>query len=317
MFGPTTPVVWPPKAAPEPAPAPPSPPAGERPTPGPLTAEERRAQAEAKKAAALWKKSRKLARSARFWTAFVIVISTLITIFGSGNAHDVLAHHNTPEPWGWFLYPALEAALIVEIQIGSALAEQDEQVVFWGAALRSVTAICAITLCVYGPAENGDTGGAFLHSIGPTVQFVLAEFLASARRGFKRSVEKVVAQAEGRAMAADRRTETRTEHPKKRTKKSSSAPRPAADGRTSPADGPRLPTPPGPSTEADDDLLVRAREAADELQRTDQRLNRDNLVRAIRAGGGTIQNSEAGPILTQLRAERGTPDLHPVRRKEA
>jgi len=286
------------------------------PTPQPAapTPEEIQAQRNAEAAAKHRATAAGIQRRSRNWTVLFIVISAVITIFGSGNAHSVLHRHETPDPWGWFLYPALEAGLIVEIQIGAVLAEYEESVVFWGAALRAMTALAAITLCVYGPAEVHDPGGAILHAIGPTIQFFCAEFLAAARRRFKRAVEKVMALAEGRENAAKGIESPRTAVAKKRTKKQPSVPRPPADGRTKPTMAPPVPGLTGPD---DHDLLVRARAAADELERTKERLNRDNLVRAIRAGGGTIQNKDAGRILDQIRAERGAPALTPVREKGA
>ncbi|WP_030407513.1 hypothetical protein [Streptomyces albus] len=149
-----------------------------------------------RQAGALRARARTVQATARRWAVAVIAISTVITVFGSGNAHDVLAQHNTPEPWGWFLYPALEAGLIVEIQIGGALAEHGRRVRFWGGALRVVTAAAAVTVCVYGPAEDGDIGGAVLHALGPFVQFWLAEFLAAARAQFKTAAETLLQEAE-------------------------------------------------------------------------------------------------------------------------
>ena len=314
-FGQIEPVIWPPKPAPEPAAQAPTVEAPQQPPP--LTVEEKRVRAAVRKAEELRRQARTLQSAAHRWAFAVIFISVVITAFGSGNAHSVFIRHDTANPWAWLPYPALELALIVEIQIGGALAEHRKPVVFWGAMLRFITAIAAITVCVYGPAETGDWGGACLHAIGPFVQFFLAEFLARARTQFKAAVEDVLARADGREQAADRRTEPRTEQAPKRTKKGSSAPRPPADERTKPADEAPQQSPSRPEQTDDDDLLVRAREAADELDRTDQRLNRDNLVRAIRAGGGTIQNAQAGPVLALIRAERGGPDIHPVRQKEA
>jgi len=149
-----------------------------------------------RQAKVLEERRRDVLATARRWAITVIAISTVITVFGSGNAHDVLSKHHTPEPWGWFLYPALEAGLIVEIQIGGALAALSRPVAFWGAALRVVTALAAVTVCVYGPAENGDVGGAVLHAIGPIVQFWLAEFLAAARKQFKNAADDLTEQAE-------------------------------------------------------------------------------------------------------------------------
>lgn len=145
--------------------------------------------------AALRAERRHVQATARRWAVTVIAVSTVITAFGSGNAHDVLARHHTPEPWGWFLYPALEAGLIVEIQIGGALAALGRRVAFWGAALRIVTALAAVTVCVFGPAERGDVAGAVLHAIGPVVQFWLAEFLAAARKQFKEAAEDLETRA--------------------------------------------------------------------------------------------------------------------------
>lgn len=146
-------------------------------------------------AAGLREERQQVQATARRWAVTVIAVSTVITVFGSGNAHEVLARHNTPEPWGWFLYPALEAGLIVEIQIGGALAVHGRKVIFWGAALRVVTALAAVTVCVFGPAERGDFGGAVLHAIGPVVQFWLAEFLAAARAQFKKIAEDLESRA--------------------------------------------------------------------------------------------------------------------------
>ncbi|MFG7940981.1 hypothetical protein [Streptomyces cacaoi] len=162
-----------------------------------------RPAAATRRAGALRSRAAAARATARRWAVAVIAISTVITVFGSGNAHDVLAAHHTPEPWGWFLYPALEAGLIVEIQIGGALAEHGRRVRFWGGALRVVTAAAAVTVCVYGPAENGDVGGAVLHAIGPFVQFWLAEFLAAARAQFKTASEKLLREAEEALAAPD------------------------------------------------------------------------------------------------------------------
>lgn len=280
-------------------------------------AEDRRAKAAALAADKLRRRAAQLRITARRWTFAVIVISAVVTLFGSGNSHQVYLHHDTANPWAWLPYPALEAALIVEIQVGAALAEHKVPVVFWGAALRVVTAVAAITVCVYGPAESGDWGGAGLHAIGPVVQFFLAEFLARAREKFRLATEALLDKADGRENTVRGSADREVEPAAKRTKKSSSASRPRTDGRTKPADEPAAAAA-DPSVQVDEkDLLVRAHAAADELARTDQRLNRDNLVRAIRAGGGTIQNKDGGRLLAQIRAERGGPDLQPVREKGA
>lgn len=286
-------------------------------TPTQPTAEERRAKAAAAAAEKLRAKASRVQAAARRWAFAVILISTVITVFGSGNAHAVFLRHDTTDPWAWLPYPALEAALIVEIQIGGELAEHKLKVRLWGDALRLVTAIAAVTVCVYGPAETGDWGGAGLHALGPVVQFFLAEFLARARAQFKAASEALLARADGRESAGRVTDDARTDKPGKRTGKPSSASRPRPDERTTAADSATSASADQSAPVDDDDLLVRAHAAADELARTDQRLNRDNLVRVIRAGGGTIQNKDAGRLLAQVRAERGGPDLHPVHQKGA
>lgn len=309
-----------PPAQPEPAPV------AETPTPAPVAepvkpqppnaeelAEKRRTAAADK----LRRKAEHIRIVGRRWTFAVILISTVVTLFGSGNSHQVYLHHDTTNPWAWLPYPALEAALIVEIQVGATLAEHKVPVKFWGAALRFVTAFAAVTVCIYGPAENGDWGGAGLHALGPVVQFFLAEFLARAREHFRQAVDALLGKADGRENAVRPSDERRTEAAKKAPKKTPSAPRPRADERTKTADEPQTPPTAADAGPDDDEVLVRAHAAADELERTDQRLNRDNLVRAIRAAGGTIQNKDAGRILAQVRAERGGPDLHTVREKGA
>lgn len=280
-------------------------------------AERRHIEDEARREAAKLKEKRRLRRNTVLAMAAIIAISMVITYVGSTNSHDLLIHHHTPDRAAWLLYPAVEAMLVVEIQIGGLLAEYKRSVAFWGTALRAVTAGAAVTLGAAGPAEVGDIWGAFYHALGPVVQFFLAEFLAHARPQFRAASDDIEDRAAGGREAVRPSDERKAKPSRRRTGKVPSAARPLPDGRTKPADEPTS-APAEPSAPVDEkDLLVRAHAAADELARTDQRLNRDNLVRAIRAGGGTIQNKDAGRILAQVRAERGGPDLHPVRQKGA
>lgn len=315
----------------DPTPAPDQPSAPSKPTPEEV-AEQRRKESAAKAAAEFRAKARQLTRTSRYAMGAVIAISAIITAFGSGNAHDLFSAHHTGEPWSWFPYPALEAGLIVEIQIGGFLGEHKKIVVFWGAALRFVTALAAITLCFYGPAEQNDWAGACIHAIGPFVQFFLAEYLAHARAQFRAAIDDLTALADGRTKAADAdllsRTSESAASAKERTKRRAEK-RPAArksgpsasstaDGRavsSSANAGGSRPSALDPSV--DDDLLVRARAAADQLLASNQRLNRDNLVQAIRAGGGTCPNKVAGTVLATVRAERGGPDLRPIAQQGA
>jgi hypothetical protein len=302
---------WLPAAAPAVAPVA-SPPPDPSPTPEEIE-EKRRLALEAKEAADKEAEKKRLRRNTRMGMGAIILISAIITYVGSTNAHDLLIRHHTSNTAAWLLYPALEAGLVVEIQIGGLLAEYSRSVRFWGAALRIVTAASALTLSAAGPAELGDWLGAMYHALGPIGQFFFAEFLAHARPEFRGAAEDIEERTNAHQRPVRSASERHTKATRKRTTKRPSAPGRVADGRTKPTDE----TTAAPSETApvldDDDLLVRAHAAADELERTDQRLNRDNLVRAIRAGGGTIQNKDAGRLLAQLRTERGGPDIHPVR----
>lgn len=314
VLGPMLPVPWPPPAAdplPDTAPAPRPAPAAE---PEP-TVEEKRARAMAKKAGEYRRQAGALRAAARRWAIAVILISGIITVFGSGNAHDVLARHNTPEPWGWFLYPALEAGLIVEIQIGGALAEQSKRVEFWGAALRVVTALAAITVCVYGPAENGDLGGAILHAIGPTVQFFLAEFLAAARARFKAAVEELEAKAartEGREpVQPERRQETgKKRSPKTAGSKTKTVP----ETEESDAAGDR---PSDPGTGPEVVLTPNEKKALAAIQRKGLRVSKRTVIDEVRAVGGAIGTTRALLIAREWGPVPGGPHLSVVDQKEA
>lgn len=280
-------------------------------------AEQRRAKAEAKEAEQKRVETKRLRRNTRMGMGAIILISTIITYVGSTNAHDLLIRHHTSTMAAWLLYPALEAGLVVEIQIGGLLAEYNRSVRFWGTALRAVTAASALTLSAAGPAELGDWFGAMYHALGPVGQFFFAEFLANARPEFRGAADDIEERTSAHLRPVQSAGERHAKATRKRTAKRPSAPGRVADGRTKCPDE-ALAAPADPIAVPDDDeLLVRAHAAADELERTDQRLNRDNLVRAIRAGGGTIQNKDAGRLLAQLRTERGGPDLQPVRAKGA
>lgn len=312
-------------------PAPQEPAQSAQPTPEEI-AEKRRKASAARAAAEFRAKAKQLTRTSRIAMGAVILISAIITAFGSGNAHDLFSAHHTGEPWSWFPYPALEAGLIVEIQIGGFLGEHKKTVVFWGAALRLVTALAAITLCFYGPAEQNDWAGACIHAIGPFVQFFLAEYLAHARAQFRAAIDDLNALADGRTKAADAdllsRTAESANSAKDRTKKraerrpSTGKSRPSASSATD-GRGASTPTAAASASPAaldpsvDEDLLVRARAAADHVIKSGDRLNRDNLVRAIRAGGGTCPNKVAGTVLAIVRAEHGAPDLRPIAQQGA
>lgn len=321
VLGPTMPVQWPPAAEQAPQPAPdartePAPATPEQPAPPSVPSpEEKRARAAAKKAAVLRVKERKLQRSARLWATVVIAISTLITIFGSGNAHDVLSHHNTPEPWGWFLYPALEAALIVEIQIGGALAEHNEPVVFWGAGLRVVTALAAITLCIYGPAEAGDVGGAVLHALGPFVQFWLAEFLAAARRRFKAAVEKVAAQADGREQQAVVSVKEQPQRSRKRSPKTTGS-GPDTEPKTTAGEQDQDRSP-DQGTGPELVLTPIEKKALASLQKKSKRVSKRTVIEEVRALGGAIGTTRALQIAREWGPDSGGPELSLVEQKEA
>jgi hypothetical protein len=315
-----------PETQPAPAPQQPTEPTHEE------KVEQRRKESAARAAKQFRKEADRLTRISRWAMAAVILISAIITTFGAGNAAELFSRHHTGNPWSWLPYPALEAGLIVEIQIGGFLGEHKRSVVFWGAALRFVTALAAITLCFYGPAEQADWAGAAIHAIGPFVQFFLAEYLAHARKEFRVAIDALHALAEGRQQAAtvdlSPRTAGDVAHSKERTKKraerrpSVGKSRPSAssvpDGRASHASSAApaaRPTASGPSV--DEDLLVRAREAADRLAAKDEKLNRDNLVREIRAGGKACPNAVGSTVLAIVRAERGAPDLRPITQQGA
>ncbi len=280
-------------------------------------AEQQRVALEAKEAAEKQAEKKRLRRNTRMGMGAIILISAVITYVGSTNAHDLLIRHHTSTVAAWLLYPALEAGLVVEIQIGGLLAEYNRSVRFWGAALRVVTAASALTLSAAGPAELGDWFGAMYHALGPIGQFFFAEFLAHTRPEFRGAADDIEERTSAHPRPVQSAADRHVKATRKRTAKRPSAPGRVAGGRTKRTDETPAASAEPIAVPDDDDLLVRAHAAADELERTDQRLNRDNLVRAIRAGGGTIQNKDAGRLLAQLRNERGGPDLRSVREKGA
>lgn len=316
------------KRDPAPAPAPvaePETPAAEpqpdKPT-GPTAAEiteARRAEAALKAAEQLRRKARALTWTAWFWTAVVIAISAVITAFGSGNAHTVFLRHNTTDPWAWFPYPALEAALIVEIQIGGVLAQHKQSVKFWGTALRIVTAIAAVTLCVYGPAEEGDGGGAVLHAIGPFTQFWLAEFLAAARTRFQAAIESLLDRADGRERAATEpgqsSAQDRSSRSRARQRKTSGAvPRKTAEN-----------APEGGSEDRSSDsgtgpelvLTPHEKRALKAIRAKGLYPSKATVQKEVRAAGGGIGTKRALALSAAWRTGGTGPDLHVVNEKEA
>jgi hypothetical protein len=314
---------WPPRPEDEPQPAAPEPEPQKEPTPpsaaevealvppAPQTPEERRAQSAARKAEELRAKARGLQRSSRLWATAVILISLIITIYGSGNAHTVFHRHDTADPWAWFPYPALEAALVVEIQIGGALAEHGRRVRFWGAALRFVTAVAAVTVCVYGPAEYGDLGGALLHAIGPVVQFWLAEFLARSRTQFKAAIEDLMAKAEGREQAAAAPSRDRDQRSPKRS------PKPARPVSKT------VPEPPGtdrsPARETGPELVLTPveKKALAAIAKRGERVSKRTVINEVRALGGAIGTTRALQIAREWGPVSGGPDLSVVTEQEA
>jgi len=61
------------------------------------------------------------------------------------------------------------------------------------------------------------------------------------------------------------------------------------------------------SDAAGPNLEAAARAALAELTAAGQRLSRDSLTRALRAGGHTVSNAKAGELLTLLRQTQGLP----------
>lgn len=129
---------------------------------------------------------------------FVALIILVITAYGTSNAHEALHRHDTPDPWGWMLYPAVEAALIVELQAGAyvgrilnrirknspAGGEKAKKKFNWGMAMRLATALAAILLNIWYPIEVHDGRGAILHVVGPVLQIFIVEALAHYRDAF-------------------------------------------------------------------------------------------------------------------------------------
>jgi hypothetical protein len=279
-------------------------------------AESRRVAAAAQAAAEMRAKAKRLLAASRWVMGAVVMISMVITSFGAGNAHAVFARHDTADPWSWLPYPALEAALIVEIQAGGLLAEHKLTVKGWGKALRIVTALMAVTVCVYGPAETGDWGGAMLHAIGPVCQFFLAEFLAQARTQFRNAVDGLQSRADGREQAArdplpaDRSARSRTRSAKT-TKTGSQRPRDGlsgTSGRDRSSDGPG-----GPEVV----LTAHERRAVDKLIANGKTISKRNLIDEVRAGHGQIGTTRALAIARSYNQGTGGPELHVVTQKEA
>jgi hypothetical protein len=138
--------------------------------------------------------NRVFSRSVQGFVAFIILV---ITAYGTSNAHQALHRHDTPDPWGWMLYPAVEAALIVELQAGAYVGrmmrrilkakgdqEKKERKFNWGMAMRLATACAAVVLNVWYPIEVGDSSGAVLHILGPLLQIFIVEALAHYRDAF-------------------------------------------------------------------------------------------------------------------------------------
>jgi mannose/fructose/N-acetylgalactosamine-specific phosphotransferase system component IIB len=293
---------------PEPTPAPAQPTADE-------IAEQRRTKAAAAAADKLRRQAAQLQAAARRWAFAVITISTVITLFGSGNSHAVYLLHDTANPWAWLPYPALEAALIVEIQVGALLSEHKAPVGFWGAALRVVTAVAAITVCVYGPAESGDWGGAGLHAIGPVVQFFLAEFLARARERFRAAVETLLARADGREQAAREPVADRSTRSRSRAEKTIKARAARSGGKAS---GPVVEDrSPGSETGPAVVLTPAEKKALATLQKKGVRVSKRTITEQIRADGGAIGTTRALAIAREWGPVPGGPALSIVEKKEA
>lgn len=317
-----------PAAAPEPAPA-------KTPTPTEPTAQETAALADerrratqdaidatgrqiaaAKAAAVLRKRGERLLHASRWIMMAVVSISVIITAFGTGNAHAVFVRHDTADPWGWFPYPALEAALIVEIQAGGLLAEHKLSVGPWGSALRCVTAAMAVTVCVYGPAETGDIGGALLHAIGPVCQFFLAEFLARARQAFRDAIDKLQVQADRSEQAG--REPASTERPSRSRARSAKNARTGTgrsrDGESGTTSGDRSPR---SGTSPQLVLTPIERRALEKLISQGKNLSKNNIINAVRADNGPIGTTRALEIAAAYRTGTGGPGLHIVAKKEA
>jgi hypothetical protein len=131
---------------------------------------------------------------------FVALIILVITAYGTSNAHQALHRHDTPDPWGWMLYPAVEAALIVELQAGAYVGGMLRRILKaqqadggqadkaskanWGMAMRLATAVAALVLNIWYPLEVHDGRGGVLHGIGPVLQIFIVEALAHYRDAF-------------------------------------------------------------------------------------------------------------------------------------
>jgi hypothetical protein len=301
-----------PAPAPTPEPVKPQPPTAEE------LAEKRRAAAAVQAIEKLRRRAEQIRMIGRRWSFAVILISAVITLFGSGNAHAVFRRHDTADPWAWMPYPALEAALIVEIQVGATLAEHKVPVKFWGAALRFVTAFAAVTVCIYGPAENGDWGGACLHAIGPIVQFFLAEFLARAREHFRQAADSLLDKADGREHSArvpvapgkDRGPKTAKRSPKTTHAGAEPVSKTTEEG---PAEdrSPEIGT--GPALV----LTPQEKKAIAAIQRKGLRVSKRTVIEEIRAGGGAIGTTRALAIAREWGPGSGGPELQIVHEKEA
>lgn len=298
--------------APTPKPTTPQPPTAEE------LAEKRRAAAAAQAIEKLRRRAEHIRIIGRRWSFAVILISAVITLFGSGNSHQVYLHHDTTNPWAWLPYPALEAALIVEIQVGATLAEHKVPVKFWGAALRFVTAFAAVTVCIYGPAEGGDWGGAALHALGPVVQFFLAEFLARAREHFRQAADSLLDKADGREQSArvpaapvkDRTGKTMKRSPKT----TQTGGEPVSKTTTDTTEEDR-----SPETGTGPDLVLTPQEkkAIAAIQRKGLRVSKRTVIEEIRAGGGAIGTTRALAIAREWGPGTGGPELQIVHEKEA
>lgn len=308
-----------PQAEPQPAPAaqpPVSTPVAEpvKPTPEEL-AERRRAARFARALAQVQKQRGRLRRHTLISMTAVVIISGVITYFGSDNAHDLLVRHHTSSGAAWLLYPALEAGLIVEIQIGGVLAEHKRRVAFWGTALRVVTAVAAVTLCAAGPGEVGDNWGAIYHALGPVVQFFIAEFLAHGRAEFKGAADDLDRDAEDHKNAATAPPKQRDTKTPKRSPKTTQA-GPAAPRETAAAaavEDQEVETGTGPALV----LTPQEKKALTAIQRKGLRVSKRTVIEEVRAAGGAIGTTRALAIAREWGPGSGGPELSVVHEKEA
>lgn len=260
----------------------------------------------------------------RIVQGFVALIILVITAYGTSNAHEALHRHDTPDPWGWMLYPAVEAALIVELQAGAyvgrmlrrirkANGTEDEKAkkkFNWGMAMRLATALAAILLNIWYPIEVHDGRGAVLHVVGPVLQIFIVEALAHYRDAFgeiDRHLLDGIAARELEIIAMIRAPRGRTPVPTKTAPVPSSSPseNPSAVPSSPPEEDPSSPSSSPRPPETEDAVLPPAEPPSPPKTKPEDGPKDvdDELIEDARIGISRLKGKEISVTRDNLKAE--------------